>query len=192
MTPTRHHHQSWILALFFVLSTVSLAVGANEKGEQLRRGMAEIALLSSQLTQRKDDAVHTRKTLSAKLAEFKNETLQVLGENKIKTQAEALNHPRVYYNLLLMAEIDAYMTRYTEKIGYYRVACDRLGYLYQQADDELKIVSTLSDLKIDALIGQTRKVLDRYFPDAQTIAIDPITLTVKSPKTVLVELVWTK
>jgi hypothetical protein len=185
-------YKPWMLALLLVLMSLSSVVGANEKGEQLRRTMAEIALLNSQMTQRKADATGIREALSARLEEIKSEALQVLRENKITTPADALENPRVFYNLLLMAEIEAYVGRYTQKIGYYRVACDRLSYLYQQADDDLKIVNTLSDLKIDALVAQTEKILDSYLPEAQTLVIDPATLVTKPPDNVLALLKWGK
>ncbi len=159
-------------------------VTANTKGEQLRRTMAEIALLNSQMAQRKLDAVGIRDALSARLEKIKAEALLELREKRINTKANALGNPRLLYDLKLMAEIQAYMDRYTQKIGYYRVACDRLSYLYQQADDDLKIVSTLSDMKIDALIAQAEKILDGYLPDAQTLVIQPSTLTVEPPEKV--------
>ena len=83
---------------------------------------------------------------------------------------------------MLMAEIQAYIHRYTQKIGDYRVACDRLSYLYQQADDDLKIVNTLSGVKIDALVLQAEKILDNYRPESQTIVIQPDKLTIDAPE----------
>lgn len=192
MRSTKQIEKSWALSVLLALVFFSLAAAADDKGEQLRRSMAEIALLNGQMAQRKSDAVSIRETLSEKLKELESEACDVLRTNKIKTQIDALEHPRIYYNLLLMAEIQAYMGRYTEKIAYYRVACDRLSYLYQQADDDLKIVNTLSDLKIDALIVQTEKILDGYLPDAQTIVVNPATLAVVKPDKLLAQLNWVK
>ena len=192
MRITKRIEKSWVLGVLLALAFFSLADAAADKGEQLRRSMAEIALLNGQMAQRKDDALSIRETLSQKLKELDSEAREVLRANKIRSQIDALEHPRIYYNLLLMAEIEAYMGRYTEKIAYYRVACDRLSYLYQQADDDLKIVNTLSDLKIDALIVQTEKILDGYLPDAQTIVINPATLAVVKPENLLPRLNWVK
>jgi hypothetical protein len=185
-------HKPWMLALLLVLMSLSSIVEANEEGEQLRRTMAEIALLNSQMAQRKADAVGIREALSARLEDIKTEALQVLREKKITTPADALESPRVFYDLLLMAEIEAYIGRFAQKIGYYRVACDRLSYLYQQADDDLKIVNTLSELKIDALVTQTGKILDDYLPEAQTLVIEPATLNMEAPEKILARLKWVK
>jgi hypothetical protein len=144
--------------------------------------MADISLLNNQMAQRKTDADGIREALSARLEEIKTEAWREWREKGIKTDAEVLKNPRLLYDLMLMAEIQAYIHRYTQKIGYYRVACDRLSYLYQQADDDLKIVSTLSDMKIDALISQAEKILDDYLPDAQTLVIHPERLTIEAPE----------
>ena len=48
----------------------------------------------------------------------------------------------------------------------------------------LKIVNTLSGVKIEALIAQIEKVFDEYLPDAQTLVIRPETLTMESPEAV--------
>lgn len=164
--------------------TLPATVAANKKDELLRRTMADISLLNCQMAQRRADAAEIRDALSARLEEIKTEARRELGEKRIATEAEALRTPRLLYDLMLMAEIQAYIDRYTQKIGFYRVACDRLSYLYQQADDDLKIVSTLSGMKIDALIAQAEKILDSYLPDAQTIVIQPNTLTVEPPEKV--------
>ncbi len=167
-----------VLALLVWPSTVT----ANNKAELLRQTMADIALLNSQMAQRKTDAGGIRDALSAQLEAIKTEARREWREKEIDTEAEALKKSRLLYDLMLMAEIQAYIQRYTQKIGDYRVACDRLSYLYQQADDDLKIVSTLSGMKIDALISTAEKILDGYRPEAQTIVIQPDKLTIEAPE----------
>jgi len=167
-----------VLALLVRPSTVT----ANNKAELLRQTMADIVLLNSQMAQRKTDAGGIRDALSAQLEAIKTEARREWREKGIDTEAEALKNPRLLYDLMLMAEIQAYIRRYTQKIGDYRAACDRLSYLYQQADDDLKIVSTLSGMKIDALVSQADKILDGYLPEAQTIVIQPDQLTIETPE----------
>lgn len=184
MKPLKIRHCSFLFVVVMVLGLVALpcAVSANAIGERLRRTMAEISLLNSQMAQRKADAAGIREALSARLEEIRTEVLRESRKKGIKTEADALNDPRLFYDLMLMAEIQAYGNRYRKKIGYYRLACDRLSYLYQQADDDLKIVDTLSGMKIDAFISQAEKVLDSYLPDAQTLVIQPDTMTIAPPE----------
>ena len=171
------------LGLLLSLTFASLS-SANDKGVQLRQVMADIALLSGQMNQRKADAETIRDQLASQLKTITSEVRKLIREAGINNQAEALAHPRIYHDLMLMAEMRAYIDRYSRKIGYYRVAGDRLGYLYQQADDDLKIVNTLSDLKIGALVSQTQKILDGYLADAQTLVIHPQRITIAPPEKV--------
>ncbi len=184
MNPSTIAYRSLMLVMVLVSMALPTSVMANEKGELLRRTMAEIALLNNQMAQRKADAIGIREALSIELDAIRKEAWRELKQKGIKTEADALKNPRLYYDLKLMAEIEAYMHRYTQKIGYYRVAGDRLSYLYQQADDDLKIITTLSGMKIDALISQAEKILGGYLPDAQTIVIQPDKLTIESPQKV--------
>ena len=146
--------------------------------------MAEISLLNGQLAQRKSDAAILRNALSTRLKEIETEAAQEMQAHRIKTEKQARQVPRLWFDMILMGEIRAYMDAYTRRMNHYRVACDRLSYLYQQADDDLKIISTLSDMKIEALVAQAQKILDLYLTDAQTIVLLPETLTIASPQNV--------
>jgi hypothetical protein len=174
--------QSLILVIVWLVIACPATVTANAIEAHLRQTMADISLLNNQLAQRKSDATGIRDALATRLAEIKKEACLESQEKGVKSAAEALKNPRILYDLMLMAEISACIDRYTQKIGYYRVACDRLSYLYQQADDDLKIVNTLSGMKIDALISQVEKILDGYLRDAQTITIQADTLTLEPPE----------
>ena len=165
-----------------VLLVLPSTVAADNNAERLRETMADIALLKGQMAQRKTDADGIRDALSEHLEAIETEARREWREKGLNTEVEALKNPRLLYDLMLMAEIQAYIRRYTQKIGDYRAACDRLSYLYQQADDDLKIVSTLSGLKIDALISTAEKILDGYRPEAQAIVIQPDKLTIETPE----------
>jgi len=173
---------SLMSVIVLVLLVLPSTVAADNNAERLRETMTDIALLKGQMVQRKTDADGIRDALSEYLKAIETEARREWREKGLNTEVEALNNPRLLYDLMLMAEIQAYIRRYTQKIGYYRVACDRLSYLYQQADDDLKIVSTLSGMKIDALASQADKILDGYLPQAQTIVIQPDKLTIETPE----------
>jgi hypothetical protein len=164
------------------LTALAMTATAADSSEVLQRTMAKIDLLNSQIADRQADVVAIRDALRKRLQAIKTEALQECRKNRIKTVTEALDDPKLFYDLKLIADIRAYSDRYGQKLAYYRVAGDRLSYLYQQADDALKIVDTLSGLKIGALIAQSEKILDEYLQEAQTIVIHPGTLTVDPPQ----------
>jgi hypothetical protein len=183
--PSKPSHRSFMTChIGFGVDGAALVRGwPTQKDEQLRRTMADIALLNSQMAQRKADAAGIRDALSARLGEIKTEAWREGAGKGDQNRSRRFRKSRLLYDLMLMAEIQAYIQPIHAK--------DRLlpcgmrppqTYLYQQADDDLKIVSTLSDLKIDALISQVEKVLDGYLPDAQTIVLQPGTLKIEPPE----------
>jgi hypothetical protein len=182
VTPTDFLRRTIIVITIFALTALAITATAADNSEILRQTMAKIDLLNNQIAERQSDVVAIRGALLKRLQAIKTEALEECRRNGIKTLAVALDDPRLFYDLKLMAEIQAYSDRYGQKIAYYRVAGDRLSYLHQQADDALKIVDTLSGMKIDALISQSDKILDEYLPEAQTIVIHPATLTFDSPQ----------
>ncbi|BBO73596.1 hypothetical protein DSCW_10130 [Desulfosarcina widdelii] len=173
---------SIVVCLWAVFPGVTAA--SPNGAEQLRKTMADISLLNNQLAQRRADAARLREELAKRMEEIKAEIREKTAELKIKDEAEALKTPKILFDLRLIAEIQAYMKRYAKEMSYYQVACDRLSYLYQQADDDLKIVNTLSGMKIGALVSQTEKIVNAYLPDAQTIVIQPGSMVIDSPESV--------
>jgi hypothetical protein len=161
-----------------------VATMANGTDDRLKRKMAEIALLNNQMAQRRTDALQVRNALVSQLESILAEVRETVHLEAVKNVVQARQHPRLWHDLKLVAEIEAYIDRYTQKAAYYKLAGDRLGYLYQQADDDLKIVNALSDMKIDALVAQADRIIERYLTDAQTIVIRPETLPIAPPETV--------
>ena len=168
--------------LFLALLVLPWPAAAADSAELLRGTMADIVLLKEQMDQRKTDAVAIRDALSAKLEAIEIEARREWRETGIDTEADVLKNPKLFYDLMLMAEIQAYIDRYRQKTTFYRLAGERLGYLHQQADDALKIVSTLSGMKIDALVSQADEILDGYRPESQTIFIQPDQLIIEAPE----------
>jgi 5'(3')-deoxyribonucleotidase len=182
VTPTDVLRRTIIILTICGLAALATTASAADSSAILRQTMAKIDSLNSRIADRQSDGVAIRDALLKKLQAVKTEALEACRKNDVKTLAEALNDPKLFYDLKLMAEIQAYSNRYTQKIDYYRVAGERLSYLHQQADDALKIVDTLSGMKIDTLIAQSEKVIADYLPEAQTIIIHPATLIFDPPQ----------
>ena len=101
------------LAIGGLILFSTMTVMANDKGDQLYRTMADISLLNSQMSQRKEDAVEIRDQLVAQLKAISEEAKQKIQDKKIETQAQALENSRIFYDMRLMAEIQAYVDRTT-------------------------------------------------------------------------------
>jgi hypothetical protein len=65
------------------------------------------------------------------------------------------------------------MDKLDSKLSFYQSGRERLGYLRKLAEDDIRMITTLSDLKIDALTTQISLMITRYLPEAHVIQIDP-------------------
>ena len=150
----------------------------------LQQKMAEISLLQNQLNQRKNNAIEIRKKLYGHLSTLGSEVKAIAAQKKITTFKSAQAHPRVLHNLKLYGEVQSYIDQINQKIRFYQIGLDKLDYLYQGADDDLKIINTLTHLKIEALLTQIDMVIQTYLPEAHRILISLDNLDISDAKTV--------
>jgi len=146
---------------------------ANPKAVELEQKIADIDLLLKQLEDRSAQVKSIREGLGAQHKALAAEIQVVLKSFGIKNLPQAQRHLRLNYNLELLRTVYTYMDELDAKLLGYQTGRDRLAYLRQLAEDDIKMITTLNDLKIDALTTQISLVINRYLPEAHTIQIDP-------------------
>ena len=176
--------------LLFLFQPLNNLQAEGSKSNELRRKMAEISLLHDQLTEKKEQAFLIRERLYHQLEEYVSEIKIIIKKKKITTYQNIGRAPRIGFNLKLIAEQIQYRKKFDEKILFYQIGTDKLEYLYQQADDDLKMVNTLNDLKIEALLSQIKKVLEQYITEAHKIIIDHNTFNIIEPEKLWPEKIW--
>jgi hypothetical protein len=162
---------SILTLIFFLYLIIFPTTAIGEKSTVLQQKIADISLLQSQLNERKNDALKIRENLYQHLFTLKTEIKTITTQNKIETFNGAKAHPRIFHNLQLSAEIHSYIGQINQKIRAYQIGLDKLDYFYQLADDDLKIINTLTNLKIEALLIQIDVIISEYLPEAHRILI---------------------
>ena len=161
----------WRSILFLILIGAANLVFGDERVADLQQKIADISLLQSQLNERKSEAIEIREKLYKQLSDLTTEIKAILAQKKIKEFNNAEKTPRIHHNLQLSAEIYAHIDQFNQKIRFYQIGQDKLDYLYQKADDDLKIINNLTNLKIEALLAQIDAVIIEYLPEAHRILI---------------------
>ncbi|MBE0696421.1 MAG: hypothetical protein IH586_05810 [Anaerolineaceae bacterium] len=146
---------------------------ANPKAGELEQKIADINLLLQQLQDREAQVKSIRDGLGAQQKALNSEIQIVLKSLGIKNVAQAQLHLRLHYTLELLRTVYTYMDALDAKLLAYQTGRDRLAYLRQLAEDDIRMIATLNDLKIDALTTQISLVINRYLPEAHTVQIDP-------------------
>ena len=171
-------HLLSIILLGFSICLGGPAIGvdcalANPKAAELEQKIADINLLLQQLKDRSAKVKSIRHALGKQHDALVSEIQIVRKSLGIKSIKQARRHQRLHYNLDLLRTIYTYMDELDAKLLLLQTGHDRLEYLRQLAEDDIRMITTLNDLKIDALTTQISLVINRYLPEAHTIQIDP-------------------
>jgi hypothetical protein len=163
---------TWALALLLTAMAWTPAA-ANVKKAELEQKIADIALLQNQLRDRMQQSQAILDALNEQQNLVTGEIQVLVRSLNIKTMAQAQDHLRLRNNLELLRMIHAYMDKLDAKLSFYQSGRERLGYLRKLAEDDIRMIATLSDLKIDALTTQISLMITHYLPEAHIIQIDP-------------------
>ncbi len=145
---------------------------ASTNTEELQRKIADISLLKQQLQDRKQQAESALETLLRQQKEIVAEVHVLLKSLNISSFDEAQQHLRLRYDIELLRTITAYRQGFETKIRFYQNGRDKLAYLQQLAEDDTRMITTLSDFQIDALATQISLVINQYLKEAHNIQID--------------------
>lgn len=177
-----------LISIMLTILAVTSA-SAQTKSDELRRKIADIGLLKQQLTDRKQQA----ETVFAKLLTQQNtliDEVRLLQKSyDFKTYKQAMKFERIHYNIELLRTMKAYSNAFTHKIRLYQSGQDKLTYLSQLAEDDIKMINTLNDFEIDALTTQISLVINKYLREAHVIQIDPEKVDLPSAEDVWMRIV---
>ncbi|MGD2038431.1 MAG: hypothetical protein PVH28_11140, partial [Desulfobacterales bacterium] len=90
----------------------------------------------------------------------------------IYSYPEALQNLRIRYNLSLIQVLQAYVMRLNERIAYFQNGNEHLKFLAQQIKDDIAIINTLKDMRIDSLTDRINRVLDEFIPETKKAVFD--------------------
>jgi len=185
--------KQWICIWSFSFMLLILLSGdihaANPKSEKIRNKMIEILSLTETILEKNVRAMRMRSRLEEQMAALKKE---IEGERKrlgISSYREAIHAPRIYYDLKLVQLLLAYILKFNERIADLQFSSERLKFLYQQADDELKIAETLNDIEAEDLMNQIDNVVREHAPEAGNSFFDVKDVVLTNPEKIWDEIV---
>ncbi len=177
----------YTLITLFLIAYLTNTANAESKIDELHRKIADIGLLNEQLADRIQQAEAVLAALSSQQQSLVSEVHLLQKSYAFKSYQQVRKFDRAYHNIELLRSLDAYGQAFAEKIRFYQSGLDKLSYLRQLAEDDIKMVSTLNDFEIDALTTQISLVINRYLGEAHIIQIDPERIKLSSA-----EDIWTK
>ncbi len=174
---------SLALLLWWVFILAAPA-SANPKLSELERKIADLSLLEEQLAHRITQIQGIRGALIEQRNMLTSEVNLLVKNHQIKSLQQAQEQMRVRNNIELLRTVLTYGDELDAKILFYQNGRERLAYLSRLAEDDMRMISALNDLKIDALTTQISLIVNRYLPEAHAIQIDPQRVTLLSAQQV--------
>jgi hypothetical protein len=163
---------TFILSILVLLISFNPVLAGGLKTKDLQKKIHEISSLRAKIIDKIDQAVEMRIGLECQLAVLRDEIRSEQTRRGIYSYPEALQNLRIRYNLSLIQVLQAYVMRLNERIAYFQNGNEHLKFLAQQIKDEIAIINTLKDMRIDSLTDRINRVLDEFIPETKKPVFD--------------------
>jgi len=141
-----------------------IAWAADGAAAQLEEKMNQIIELQKKLSEKVSLAENILRRLEDELsglaAEIQDERLRV----GVLNYGDAAQYQRLDNRLKLAQQLICYIEQLQTKIDTFRDGRRQLSFLYQEAVDDIKIIQTLSHLRLDDFIARSDRVIS-YLKD---------------------------
>jgi hypothetical protein len=180
------------LVVLFLIGYGTSAACAGAEADELRQKIADIGLLKEQLTDRIQQAEGVLAALLAQQRNLVDEVRLLQKSYDMKSYEQVKNFDRARYNIELLRSLTAYADAFAQKIQFYHSGFDKLTYLRQSAEDDIKMIQTMNNFEIDALTTQISLVINTYLREAHVIQIDPEKIELPSSESVWKKIIQKK
>lgn len=185
----RERNLVFVLCFMVLFLLAGEALAGSQKADVIQQKLTEALSLRRTIIDNKEQAIILCEQLKSQMKELKEEIKSEQNRSGIKLYSKAIGCPRIKYDLKLIQQILGYISRLNESMSYFQICIDRLEFLCQQADDDLRIVETLNEMKVDALIEQIDKALNEYIPKAGKLMIDVDDMVLRDSKEIWNEII---
>jgi hypothetical protein len=155
---------------------------------KLEKKVKELADLRTRLIAKKSEVKRLQVEYKSNIKDLTKEIKAEKRSAGIRSYEQAQNHPRILYDLSLISRKRAYIEKLKEVEKRLNHGTYELEYLERQAIDDLKIVQTLGDDEVEDLIEDINKVIAKYLPESDKLAIEVDPDSMKTPKQIWQEI----
>ena len=155
---------AWALVIFTwpVAWAVAPPSDAGEKNETLLTAMRRIDDMRMALSCKRFRAEQIQAFVQKRQADLLDEMRQRLEALNINTFDPAVKDDRIRFDLRLIGQLRAYSDVLAERIAFFELGDHRLAFYYAQAEDDLKMIQTLSDLGVEKLMAHITEAMASY------------------------------
>ena len=173
--------------LCLLLFQATPGLSNNLKIIEVTQKMSEITSMQSKVRLRTEQAQNIRTELNQKMRTYIEEVIAEQRRSKTTSYKSVSQKPRIHFDLNLIGMLNTYVQVLDRKIDYFESGQLRMAYLYQQAEDDLKLIETLNDMQVEDLVSRIDSLLAEYINELQNDLIYFAEIPAYSP-----ERVWKK
>lgn len=157
-----------LFGFFLIFALINLLIPSKTIGEEnkklyvLENRMRKIDIFLEKISDRQLKATELKQFLRDKSTGVVEEIRQKLKKENIKSYKEAIQYPRIQYDLILIRKIKAYETLLDRRMDILQSGKDNLKFFYDQARDDIKMIKALSDIDVSSLLAQIDQLLKQY------------------------------
>ncbi|MDY6950841.1 MAG: hypothetical protein SWE60_04970 [Thermodesulfobacteriota bacterium] len=156
-----------VLCCFFTILSSDLALAVNPSMVSLQQKMGQLASLRQSIVEKTERGTRIRQQFKEQRQAIVEEIRKEQERMGTESYQKALQCPRIDYALKLLQRYDGYLSEIDRRLTYFETVDVQLAYLLEQAEDDMKIIETLHDMDIAALVIRIESVLDAYLPEAE-------------------------
>ncbi|MDY6986801.1 MAG: hypothetical protein SWQ30_01990 [Thermodesulfobacteriota bacterium] len=157
----------WVLCCLFTILSLDLALAVNPGISNLQQKMGQLSSLRARIAEKADQGTRIRQQFKEQMQAIAEEIEDEQERMGTGSYEKAIQCPRIDYDLRLLQQYDGYLFEIDRRLTYFQTVDVQLAYLLQQAEDDMKIIETLNDMDIAALMLRIDRVLDEYLPEAE-------------------------
>ncbi len=147
------------MILLAALVLLSAPAAATSGTQQLEEKMNQIIALQKRISEKITLAEGILRQLDEQLDGLAVEIQDQRLRAGVLAYRDAVRLQGLDYRLRLAQQLLSYIGQLQEKIALFRDGSRQLTFLYQEATDDLKIIQTLSHLRLDDFIARTDRVV---------------------------------
>ena len=152
----------WGACLLMLAFLAGPLFAAEPKTDLLNKKMIEIDFIQGTIEKKLLLAIEIRKKLERRMVDLGEEILETQKRLKIASYEKATDSPRIKNNLMLLGQLHAYLSKLNSEIENLEIGRAKLAFLYQLAEDDLKIIETLNHMKVEGLLTEIDRTMGKY------------------------------
>lgn len=176
----------FFITYVFIALTISANLCAqNANIDLLRTKLSDVVVLREKIEKKKHQAVDIVNHLKQQKKTLVKEIAKANSKVGLASFNNANRFPRIYYNLKLIQQLNAYIKIIDAKINFFQLSDEKLKFLYRQAEDDLKIIQVLNNVKFNELIVRIETLTVHINSEIDQKLIDKNDLVFEKP-----EIIW--